>query len=416
MRRSLTASPRWSGRYTRRRRLAQLGCLALFALLPAFDLLRFDLPAGRLHAFGSEVWLDEWALLWLFLMLAMWLVAAVSLILGRVYCAYVCPQTVFGELAHDVDALSEALARRLAPTWRWAAARSLSIVLLAALAVAASVLFLGYFAPLPEVVGRLLRLDVAPWVGAVGASSAVSAFLAFGVVREGFCRSACPYGLLQGIVEDGRSLHVRLEDRGGCIECGACARVCSMGIDIRRGSFQIECTRCGSCLDACRAVLGRLKPPRGAVLGFDLGRATLRRWDAKRGLVGLAVAGFGVAFALALLGREAVSLHLSPLYEARAVERGGRVVESRFLLRAGNRGGMAVRLVARAEGLPASTAVAGLEDGLVAAGRERTFTLVVRVPSSEVHAGVTPFTWVIETPDSVQRFGSALFSNRRDLS
>ncbi len=262
--------PGWTGRFTRQRRLVQAAFLALFVLLPVFDLLRFDLPAGKLFLFGQEIWLDEWALLWLALMFAMWLVGAVSLVFGRVYCAYACPQTVFSELAHDADAIAKRLVRRLVPSRRAPAARGISLALVALLSLASTALFMAYFAPLPDVLRRIAHLDFGPWVGAVGAITTLLAFLNLAFVRETFCHSACPYGLLQGVIEDGRSLHVRLdESTGECIDCKACARVCPMGIDIRDGSFQIECTRCGSCIDSCDAVLGRLKPARPGVLRFD---------------------------------------------------------------------------------------------------------------------------------------------------
>jgi polyferredoxin len=403
--------PRWTGRYTVRRRLIQLAFLTVFAVLPILDLLRFDFEAGRLHAFGQEIWLDEWAILWLFLMFAMWLVGAAALVLGRVYCGYACPQMVFSELAHDLDALSRGLLRPLDRRLRDPAARVLSLALLAAVSVASAVLFMGYFAPLPEVLRRLARLEVSLWIGAVGAASTLLAWLVFGFVRESFCRTVCPYGLLQGLIEDGRSLHVGLDEgKGACIDCGACARVCPMEIDVRDGPFQIECTRCGSCIDACQAVLGRLKPARPSVLAFAFGRAGGVRWDAKRVLVGLATVGFGVAFLLVLAARDAVSLRLSPLYQSAQAEASGDVAESRFLLRAANRGTSTVQLSVQTEGLPATTAVEGLGNGLVPGGRERSFTLVVRVPRSEVHSSVTPFAWVIDAADRRERFRSAFVS------
>ena len=228
----------WTGRFTTQRRLVQLLFLAVFLLLPVFDLFRFDLPAGKLFFFGQEIWLDEWALLWLGLMLAMWLVGAVSLVFGRVYCAYACPQTVFSELAHDVDAIARRLTRGLPPERRPGAARALSLLAVAALSLATTALFMAYFAPLPEVLRRIASLDFGPWLGAVGATTTLLAFLNLVFVRESFCRSACPYGLLQGVIEDGRSLHVRLDEAtGACIDCKACARTCPMGIDIRGGSF-----------------------------------------------------------------------------------------------------------------------------------------------------------------------------------
>jgi polyferredoxin len=401
--------PHWTGRHTRRRRAIQLSFLAVFALLPLFDLLRFDFPRGRLHLFRREIWLDEWALLWLALMFAMWLVGAASLVLGRVYCAYACPQTVFSELAHDFDALGQRLARRFDPQLRPRVARAASLALVALVSLAAAALLMGYFAPLPDVLARLARFDVGPWVGAVGVCATLLAFLDFAFVRESFCRTACPYGLLQGVIEDGRSLHVRFDATpGACIECGACVRVCPMDIDIRRGSFQIECTRCASCIDACDAVLARLKRPRPGLLRFDFAAFSWRRWDAKRALVALATAGFGLALVAAVATRETLALRLSPVYhDARGA---ADVAESRFLLRVQNRGAAEVALGVRVEGLPSATRVTGAEDARVPAGQERQFTLIVRVPRSEVQSSVTPFAWVVSGAGRPQRFPAALFA------
>lgn len=402
------ALPHWTGRHTRRRRLVQFAFLAVFALLPLFDLLRFDFARARLHLFRREIWLDEWALLWLALMFAMWVVGALALTLGRVYCAYACPQTVFAELAHDFDALGRRLARRFDARLRPRVARGVSWLLVAAVSVAASALFMAYFAPLPEVLARLLRFDLGPWVGAVGASATLLAFLDFAFVRETFCRTACPYGLLQGVIEDGRSLHVRFDATpGACIDCGACARACPMDIDIRKGSFQIECTRCGSCIDSCDAVLSRLKPARPGLLRFDFAAFSWRVWDLKRALVALATAGFGVTLALAVATREPLALRLSPVDRDTRAE-AGEMAESRFLLRAQNRGEADVALDVRADGLAAAT-VSGAEDPRVPAGEERRFTLVVRVPRAQVHAGVTPFSWVVSAPGRTQRFPAALY-------
>lgn len=404
--------PNWQGRHSQRRRWIQLAFLAVFAALPLFDLLRFDFDTGRLHLFRQEIWLDEWAILWLAIMFGMWLIGAASLLLGRVYCAYACPQTVFTEIAHDIDALARRLTRRLLPARRQRATQAVSILLVAALALTSTVLLMGYFAPLPEVLGRLLRLDLGPWIGAVGAVATVLAFLDLVFVRESFCRGACPYGLLQGVIEDGRSLHVRLDEGGGaCIDCAACVRTCPMGIDIRQGAFQIECTRCGSCIDACDRVLGRLKTPRPGVLRFDFAGVRRGGWDAKRVLVAVATAGFGLALVLALITRERVALRLSPLYTT-VQANPADFAETRFLLRAANRGRAALQLEARPEGLPASAAVSGLEDPWLPAGRERTLTLCVRVPRADVGGSVMPFSWVLRTDGRERRLAAAFFAPR----
>jgi hypothetical protein len=184
-----------------------------------------------------------------------------------------------------------------------------------------------------------------------------------------------------------------------------------MAIDIREGPFQIECTRCGSCIDACELVLGRLKPARPGVLVFDLAGLSVRGLDLKRVLVGGATLAFGAALAFAVLSREHVSIRLSPVYEGgRAAAVAAGSAESRYLLRAANRTREDERLGVRLEGLPTEAVLLGLEDAVVPAGRERQFTLVVRVPRAGIRGGVTSFAWVIATSDGERRFPSTFFA------
>jgi polyferredoxin len=408
---AMATFPRWSGRHNRRRRLVQISFLAVFVLLPIFDLFRFDFTAGRLHLFGAEIWLDEWTILWLALMFAMWLIGATSLVFGRVYCAYACPQMVFTEIAHDLDALGRRLTRGRDPKIRSRLARGISLVAAALVAVTASVFFLAYFAPLPAVAGKLAHFDVGLWVGAIGAVTALVAFLDFAFVRETFCRSVCPYGLLQGVIEDGRSLHVRFEPEG-CIECMACVKACPMGIDIRDGAFQIECTRCGSCIDACDAILGRLKKPRPGLLSFAMAGLSLRNLDLKRVLVTAATVAFAVVLGITVATRQSVAIHLAPIYSD-APTLSKDFAQTRFLLRVANRGKATIQLGVRPEGLPASARVAGLGDATVPPGQERRFDLTVSLPTADTRSSVTPFTWVVETPEGAQRFAASIFSPRR---
>lgn len=410
--------PHWAGHYSRQRRSIQFLFLGTFALLPVFDLLRFDFANARLLILRQEIGLDEWALVWLFLMFSMWVIGAMSVVFGRVYCAYACPQMVFTELAHDIDALAKRLTLRFDVKVRAKAARALSMALIAAMSVVASLLLMAYFAPLPEVAARLGRLDVGPWIGLLGATGSLIAFLDFVFVRERFCQSACPYGLLQGVIEDGRSLHVKLDPAlGTCIDCGACHRVCPMGIDIRKGSFQIECTRCGSCIDSCEQVLMKLKTPRHSVLAFDFGGFSLRRWDPKRVLVTVSTLGFAVALAFAIARRDAVALRLSPMYMDEAAVRASATapgsadfIESRYLLRAANHTKAPVNLSGRIEGLPGSTQIAGLDGALLSPGEEKRFTLVVRVPRAAATPGPTAFSWIIEGGGSSRRFPASFFA------
>jgi cytochrome c oxidase accessory protein FixG len=110
-------------------------------------------------------------------------------------------------------------------------------------------------------------------------------FLDFGWFREQVCMVACPYGRLQSVLLDRRSLIVGYDDRrgeprghlarrsgnligesaaGDCVDCGACVVTCPTGIDIRDG-LQMECIHCTQCMDACDSVMDRIGRPRGLI-------------------------------------------------------------------------------------------------------------------------------------------------------
>jgi polyferredoxin len=314
---------------------------------------------------------------------------------------------VFSEVASDLDALAKKVVRKISLNGRGAAVRVVSLALLAPVSVLFSLLFISYFAPLPEVVRRLVRFDVGPWIGLLGLLTAVLFFLDFAFLREGFCRSVCPYGLLQGILEDGRSLHVKFDEATGpCVQCNLCAKVCPMEIDIRKGPFQIECTRCGNCIDACDLILGKKKRP--GLLAFDFGGAGVKHWDPKRLLVAVSTVGFGVALVLAIAFRQDVALRLSPVYMERAAGQTA-FAESQFLLRATNKGKTAVDLVVTSQGLPKDVVLDGLSDPSVPAGTEKRFTITVRVPRAEVVSSVVPFTLTVKAKDRSETFPAALF-------
>jgi hypothetical protein len=180
-----------------------------------------------------------------------------------------------------------------------------------------------------------------------------------------------------------------------------------MEIDIRDGAFQIECTRCGSCIDACDTILGRLKRP--GLLTFDLAGFSLRGFDLKRVLVSAATLAFALVFTYAVLTREMVTVHLSPVYSDTISE----LAESRFLLRVANRGRQPVVLGIRPEGLPASARIEGLDDTRIPAGREKRLELVVRFPIADAKSSVTPFVWIVKTPEGEKRFASSVFARGR---
>jgi len=249
-----------------RRRLFQWSATLLLLLLPWLEvggksLLRIDIPDLSLYLFGQVLRIQE-----LYLVLLATLIFAlgfllVTVVLGRVWCGWCCPQTTLADVA-------EWAAWRLGLVVRhnrvrgslWRKVLLQGIYLLLALLVAANLLW--YFIPPRLFWARLLTFDLhyAAWI--TFAATGLLVYLDLAVVRRLMCSDFCPYGRFQSALVDMATLSLHLPDAelARCIECGSCVRTCPMGIDIRNG-YQVECTNCGRCLDACRHIMaGRNEP------------------------------------------------------------------------------------------------------------------------------------------------------------
>ena len=245
------------GRLQRWRRIAgaaqALVALGLpFVRVGGESALRLDVPAGRLHAFGASFAIDE-----AFVLLAATLLLTagfllVTLLLGRVWCGWACPQTVLGDLTSWVVPERRARPRR--------GRRPLGFLAVAAVSAIVSADILWYFVPPQELLARLAAGKLGPvLVGSWGALFAIL-FLDLAWLRATFCATACPYAKLQGVLFDRSTLVVAYDTRRAvdCVDCGACVRVCPTGIDIRHG-LQMQCIACAECIDACAPVMAKLR-------------------------------------------------------------------------------------------------------------------------------------------------------------
>ena len=291
-----------SGRFTRARRAVFAVLLALYLVIPWITLggnpaVLLDLPGRRFYLMGRLFNAQDGFLLFFVLAGIGITLILVTTILGRVWCGWACPQTVFLEavfrpIQRLIEGNREARMRREAKDWDFD--RTWRRVLLWSLyAVIASLLahaFLGYFFPVRTLVGMILG----------GPGEHPEAFLAVTVAtgliffdvawfREQLCLAICPYGRLQSAMTDPDSLVVgydttrgeprgkaKAEGVGDCVDCNRCVVVCPTGIDIRNG-LQLDCIACTQCIDACDEVMDKLHRPRGLI-----------RYDSLNGLMGRA--------------------------------------------------------------------------------------------------------------------------------
>ncbi|MGO8797359.1 MAG: 4Fe-4S dicluster domain-containing protein [Candidatus Sulfotelmatobacter sp.] len=400
-------APPQSFSYHRFRKVLHFLCVIVFFALPFANLMRFDIPHQRFYFFGWELWISEFSIIFFSLMFLMFIVAAMAMLYGRVYCGYLCPQMIFSEAS---IALESKLTRTVNKYVRWNTTRRklLSRFLFYTIVAIASVVlafaFISYFVEPRDLFHRLLKFDIRTAGGLAGAVTTLFTLLDFLFVRQRFCTTVCPYGYLQGMLGDGDTLivHYRDENRE-CIECKKCVRVCHMGIDIRTSPYQIECIHCGECIDACVDVLGRLGK-QGLIhytwgeQGEPLGTGDksfyqkLGLRNAKRVVVLLIILCYGAGLFTALSMRRAVLVRIAP--DRTTMYRVGKdgTVYNRFRMQIANRSSQQQTVVLAIEGLPEATFVSFENAIVVDRGHalEQEFEIAVP-PQAPLTPGVNHF-------------------------
>jgi cytochrome c oxidase accessory protein FixG len=358
--------------YHRLRRGIQFTCFLIFVALPFFNVMRFDIPRQRFYFAGYELWINEFVIIFFTLLFLLYVITAASMLYGRVYCGYFCPQMIFSEASLDLeDRLKRFINKRFIKVnakKRQLMTRAMFYLALGLASVFLAFVFISYFVEPRDLLLRLLSLDIRTAGGIAGATTTLITFLDFAFVRTRFCKTVCPYGYLQGMLGDKNTLIVQYRDQvqdKQCIECKKCIRVCHMGIDIRDSPYQIECIHCGECIDACEDVLGRLGKPglihyawgeQGELLterrGSWLHRMGVR--DAKRVVVLLILLFYASALFVALSMRSNVLVRIMPvratLYR---VGDDGRIY-NRFRMTIANRQSKDAEVMLSLKGLPSA--------------------------------------------------------------
>ncbi len=390
-----TAVPRTQAAWPWRpaRRLVQLAFMALLVAAPFLNIFRFDLPSLRLIVMGRPIWPQEFYFFLLLVLMFIFFFTAVTLVLGRVWCGWLCPQTLLSEAAHWVSGF---IAQRRGP------ARVLGMGL-AVLALAGVGLGLGFTALSylisPSDLWMTLRQGRWPtllWLAGGLTAAAVIGDIAF--LRHKFCQVACPYGMIQAFLTDQNTLRVRFltERARDCINCYRCSLVCPMALEPRKQKLQLECINCAECIVACEEVLR----PRGlaGLIEFSFGQPASRRRQGRRfpfsgkALVASAVfVAYAVAFVYLVWTRAPVALRVAaePL---RSVEAAGGVVRAAYRVEVSNRTAAADVYAITVAGLPEDTVRATPAVLAVAAGQEARATIEVALPRAALGQGVHTFT------------------------
>lgn len=285
------------GKYRRLKWLAMAVTLSIYYLAPLIrwdrgdnaphQAILIDLPARRAYWFLIEIWPQEVYYLTAILIFAAIALFFVTSLLGRVWCGYFCPQTVWTDLymmvenwvQGDRNARIKLDAKPLCFEKIWKKGLTHLLWLLIALVTGGAFVF--YFNDAPTLWHQIISLNVSSTVMGFTAALTFSTYLMAGFAREQVCTYMCPYARFQSAMFDRDTLIIGYDTargeprgkhkagdswdkRGHCVDCTACVQVCPMGIDIRKG-LQMECIACGLCVDACNSVMDKLALPRGLI-------------------------------------------------------------------------------------------------------------------------------------------------------
>ncbi|RZN23741.1 cytochrome c oxidase accessory protein CcoG [Bradyrhizobium sp. Leo121] len=293
-------------------------CLGIYYFLPFVRWNRglaapdqavlIDLPNSRFYFFFIELWPQE-----VYYFTGLLILAAITLFLmnsvgGRIWCGYLCPQTVWTDLFYAVERLVEGDRRERmkkdASAHRWTLERISEFVLKHSIWLMIAWWTGGawvlYFTDAPTLVKELVTFQAPAiayiWIAILTATT----YLLAGFMREQVCVYMCPWPRIQAALTDEWALNVtyrydRGEKRmsvkkandlralgqhaGDCVDCYQCVAVCPVGIDIRNGP-QLDCIQCGLCIDACDNVMKKINRPT-RLIGYDNDINIQRRIEGK---------------------------------------------------------------------------------------------------------------------------------------
>jgi cytochrome c oxidase accessory protein FixG len=282
------------GPLTRARQILAVFLLAFLFSAPFIKineqpLLLFDIINRKFMLFGLVFWPQDFYLFVLASLSLVIFIVLFTVIFGRLWCGWACPQTIFMEMVFrkieywiEGDARNQIALDRAPWTGSKIFKKTLKHVLFYGISFLIGNIFLAY------IIGADQLIDIItdpPSEHILGLSAMIlfSAvfYYVFAFFREQVCAMVCPYGRLQGVLLDKNSIVVaydfkrgepkekysRKKDRkslGDCVDCRQCVEVCPTGIDIRNGT-QLECINCTACIDACNTVMKKLHWPKGLI-------------------------------------------------------------------------------------------------------------------------------------------------------
>ncbi|WP_452229375.1 MULTISPECIES: cytochrome c oxidase accessory protein CcoG [unclassified Lacinutrix] len=288
-----------SGKYYNKRKIVSYGLLIFLIAAPFIKIngnqfLLFNILERRFNIFGLPFWPQDFYLFVMSMLIGIVFIALFTVSFGRVFCGWICPQTIFMEMVfrrieYWID--GDRNKQRKLDKQEWNAEkirkRLLKWFVFLVISFIIANVFLAYLIGSDKLIKYITGnpLDHLGTLFPLIIFTAVFYFV-FAWFREQVCIIACPYGRLQSVLLDNKSIVVaydhkrgegengrkkfrKNEDRealghGDCIDCMQCVNVCPTGIDIRNGT-QLECVNCTACIDECDHIMESIDLPKGLI-------------------------------------------------------------------------------------------------------------------------------------------------------
>lgn len=299
------------GKWFNRRTVVSYFLLALLFTVPFIKiggqpLLLLNLLERKFVIFGQVFWPQDFHLFAFAMITLVVFVILFTVVFGRLFCGWVCPQTIFMEMLFrkieywiEGDYKQQKKLTKQAWNGEKILKRGGKFLIFYCISFVIANVFLGYIIGSDELIATIMD-DPKNHVSGLLAIVIFSFifFFVFSYFREQVCTTICPYGRLQGVLLDkhsiivsydhlrgeGRSLFKKGENRsaagkGDCIDCNQCVNVCPTGIDIRNGT-QLECVNCTACIDACDHMMEKTGMEQGLIrYDSDHGIATGKTFE-----------------------------------------------------------------------------------------------------------------------------------------
>ncbi len=282
------------GKFHNLRIIVSIALLTLLFGLPFIKIggdpfILIDVFERKFIILGIHLWPQDFHIVALSMISLVVFVVLFTVVFGRVWCGWACPQTIFMEMVfRKIEYWIEggAAKQRKLSKAPWNAEKILKKgskhIIFILISFIISHTFLSYIIGVEKLKEIVSQPPSENMIGFIALMVFTGIFyFVFSVLREQVCIALCPYGRLQGVFLGNNSIAVmydwlrgepkgRLkkgaiqEDKGDCIDCKICVHVCPTGIDIRNGT-QLECVNCTACMDACDEVMDKIEKPRGLI-------------------------------------------------------------------------------------------------------------------------------------------------------